>query len=64
MVWCGQGSVYRTREEVQGVDNEFFGSECRLSYIEVPLLHLVTDYLGLGVCIHYSMVSVVVESRA
>ena len=28
------------------------------------VLHSVTDYIGLGGCIHYSMTYVVVESRA
>ena len=46
------------------MDNAVFGSEYGLAYIIVRVLHSVTDYLGLGGFIHYSMTSVVVESRA
>ena len=45
------------------MDDEVFGSDCGLSNIRVPLLHSVTGDLGFGGCIHYSMASVVVESR-
>ena len=46
------------------MDNAVFGSEYGLAYIIVRVLHSVTDYLGLGGFIHYSMTSVVVETRA
>ena len=46
------------------MDDAVLGSECGLAYTGVPVLHSVTNYLGLGVCIHYRMTSVVVESRA
>ena len=64
MVYCDRGVVDGTGEELQGVEDAVFRSECGLDYIGVPVLHSVTDYLGLGVCIQYSMTSVAVESRA
>ena len=45
------------------MDDAVFGSECGLNYIGVFLLQSVTNYLSLGVCIHYSITSVVMESR-
>ena len=60
----GRCVVDGTGEEVQGVYDAVFRSECGLAYIEVLVLHSVTDYLFLGVFIHCSMTSVVVESRA
>ena len=41
-----------------------FGSECGLANIIVQVLDIVTDDLGFDDCIHYSMASLVVESRA
>ena len=64
MVCSGQGVVDGTGEELQGVCDAVFRSECGLDYIGVPVLHSVTDYFSLGHCIDYSMTSVVVETRA
>ena len=46
------------------MDNVVFRSECGLDYIGVTVLHSVTDYISFGVCIHCSITSVVVDSRA
>ena len=60
-LWCDVAII---GEELQDVDDAVVGIECGLDYRGVPVLHSVTDDLSLGVCIHYSMASVVVESRA
>ena len=62
---CGGRRIfYGTGEELQGVEDVVFGSECGLANIRLLVSHRVTDYRGFGGCIHYSMTSVVVESRA
>ena len=46
------------------MEDAVFGSECGLANIRIPVLQSVTDDLGLGGCIYYSMALVVVEIRS
>ena len=46
------------------MEDALFVSECGLDYISVLVPYSVTEYIVLGVCINYSMISVVMESRA
>ena len=46
------------------MDYVVFRREYGLDNIRVPVIHSVTDDIGFGICIHYIMASIVVESRA
>ena len=64
MLCCVWGILDGAREEIEGVNNAVFGSECGLAIIRVPVFHSVTDDIGFCGCIHRSVAYVVMEGRA